>query len=481
MKNILSSIKSFRVRKIQQNILASKRYKKSVTYVQKRPFLAFFASLGLLLLILIAGSVVSNLGKKEVKAVENIKTVQTLAIGQTPSVKLQAQIEKKGIIQIVAQTPGVVDTIHAEEGQTLQAGQKIVSLSTNYQGGNAASLQRQLAGAQAKNAYDTYDTQKELLKKQREVAEKSSANSEELRKISRDSAGDTAGLLRLNEEILQTVDEQLEQAEQSGTPADIAAAKAQKAQVESGITQLRGTLRGLEYQGNEDKPAADLAGLQKDIALKQLDVQEKALDLGRQVAGIQYNLALVQEGMMNPSAPYEAVVERIFVEKGEVVNPGTPIAIVRCLDIETSAVIRVPRTIALSISRTEPTIFLFGSKKVSALPSYVSTVATDGQLHTIVYTLPEGVTNTTDKEYVSVEVPVVSASESAIPYIPIDSVYQSQDETTVNVVDGDKVSSRKIELGGVYGSFVEVVSGLNRGDKVILNRNVVTGDKIKSE
>lgn len=481
MKNILSSIKSFRVRKIQQNILASKRYKKSVTFVQKRPFLAFFASLGLLLLILIAGSVVSNLGKKEVKAVENVKTVQTLAIGQTPSVKLQAQIEKKGIIQIVAQTPGVVDTIHAEEGQTLQAGQKIVSLSTNYQGGNAASLQRQLAGAQAKNAYDTYDTQKELLKKQREVAEKSSANSEELRKISRDSAGDTAGLLRLNEEILQTVDEQLEQAEQSGTPADIAAAKAQKAQVESGITQLRGTLRGLEYQGNEDKPAADLAGLQKDIALKQLEVQEKALDLGRQVAGIQYNLALVQEGMMNPSAPYEAVVERIFVEKGEVVNPGTPIAIVRCLDIETSAVIRVPRTIALSISRTEPTIFLFGSKKVSALPSYVSTVATDGQLHTIVYTLPEGVTNTTDKEYVSVEVPVVSASESAIPYIPIDSVYQSQDETTVNVVDGDKVSSRKIELGGVYGSFVEVVSGLNRGDKVILNRNVVTGDKIKSE
>ena len=221
--------------------------------------------------------------------------------------------------------------------------------------------------------------------------------------------------------------------------------------------------------------------MQKDIALKQLDVQEKALDLGRQVAGIQYNLALVQEGMMNPSAPYEAVVERIFVEKGEIVNPGTPIAIVRCLDIETSAVIRVPRTIALSISRTEPTIFLFGSKKVSALPSYVSAVATDGQLHTIVYTLPEGVTNTTDKEYVSVEVPVVSASESAIPYIPIDSVYQSQDETTVNIVDGDKVSSRKIELGGVYGSFVEVVSGLNRGDKVILNRNVVTGDKIKTE
>ena len=52
------------------------------------------------------------------QAVENVKTVQTLAIGQTPSVKLQAQIEKKGIIQIVAQTPGVVDTIHTKEGQT---------------------------------------------------------------------------------------------------------------------------------------------------------------------------------------------------------------------------------------------------------------------------------------------------------------------------------------------------------------------------
>ncbi len=431
---------------------------------------------------MVGGTVINSLNKKETTREVPVKDVSTFNIGETPTVKLQAQIEKKGVITIVAQAPGVVNTIHVEEGATLRAGQKIVSLTTNYQGGNAAALQAQLAGAQARNVNETYSTQKDLIKKQREVAEKSSTNAEELRRISQDSAGDTRELLDLNEDILERLTDALEQAENSGDESAIAAAQQAVAPVQAGVVQLRGTLRNLEYQGNNEKPGAELANLQKDIALKQLDVQEKAIDLGRQVAGIQYNLALVQEGLMHPSAPYPAVVERIFVQKGQVVNPGTPIAIVRCLDIATSAILRAPRDIALSISRVEPTTFTFNRQQVRAVPSYVSTIATDGQLHTILYNLPDGASNSTNLEFVPVEVPIVSSrSATTIPYIPIDAVFQSQEESTVNIVNDGKVTSRTIELGTVYGSFVEVLSGLNRGDKVILNRNVVVGDKVRLE
>jgi biotin carboxyl carrier protein len=476
----IKNIRRVNVRDSYRSVTASSRYKDTVTYLRKSPFRSFFIALGILLLIMISGSVISNLNKKESTPETMVKNVTTYKIGEAPTVRLQAQIEKKGVIEIVAQTAGVVGTIHVEEGAELRQGQYIASLTSNYQGGSAPALQAQLAAAQAKNVRDTYDTQKDLLEKQRLIAEKSEANADELSTIARASATDTRNLLTLNESILNTVDDALEQAEVSGNQEAITAAQQAKAQVEAGVTQLRGTLRNLEYQGNQDKPAAELATLQKDIALKQLDVQAKALDLSRDVAGIQYNLALVSEGLMHPSAPYPAVVERILVERGETVTPGTPIAIVRCLDVATSAVLRVPRDIALSISRTEPSIFHIGDKKVNAVPSYVSTVATDGQLHSIVFTLPESaMETTTDLEYVGVDVPVTSAdTTSAVPFVPIDSIYQSQDQTTVNVVEDNQVVARTITLGPVYGSYVEVQTGLNRGDQVILNRNVIVGDKV---
>jgi multidrug efflux pump subunit AcrA (membrane-fusion protein) len=41
--------------------------------------------------------------------------------------------------------------------------------------------------------------------------------------------------------------------------------------------------------------------------------------------------------------------------------------------------------------------------------------------------------------------------------------------------------SREVSLGKVYGSYVEVLSGLSSGDKLILSRNVTQGDKVKEQ
>lgn len=478
----LKRLRGINVRNSYRSLTTSSRYKKSAAFFRRSPFISFFTVLGILLLIMISGAVISNLGKKESVTQTPVKNVTTYKIGAAPTIRLQAQIEKKGVIQIVAQSPGVVSTIHVEEGAQLKQGQYIVSLSSNYQGGSTPALQTQLAGAQSKNIRETYDAQKELITKQRDVAQKSALNADELSKIARASATDTRNLLTLNESILTTVDDALEQAELSGNPEAVTAAQQAKAQVEAGVTQLRGTLRSLEYQGDQAKPAGELSTLQKEIALKQLDVQEKALALSRDIAGIQYNLALVGESLMHPAAPYSGIVERILVQKGQTVNPGTPIAIVKGLDVTTSAILRAPREIALSISRTEPSIFHIGNKTVRAIPSYVSTVATDGQLHSIVFTLPAGtMETTTDQEYVRVDVPVNSAdTTSAVPFVPIDSIYQSQDQTTVNVVENNTVVARTITLGPVYGSYVEVLTGLNKGDQIILNRNVIVGDKVST-
>lgn len=469
-------------KKRYQGVKKSKRYQRLTQFVKARPFTSFFAALGIFLLILIAGSIISSLGKKEVQAETPVKVVRTYAIGKSPSVTLQAQVENKGIIQIVAQAPGIVQEIHVQEGSAVTQGQWLVSLSSNYQGGNAAALQTQLAGVQFKNVKETYGTQKDIISRQRDIATASAQNTEELRKISNDSLNDTRGLLDLNEAMLDSINDQIDAKEQVN-PNDptLAADRSVQAGLQSSVNQLRSSVRSLEYQTDTDNPPTLLASTQKEIALKQLDVQEKALELSKEVSRIQYNLALVQEGIMHPAAPFNGTVERINVQVGQNVSPGTVIATITSNELNSTAVLRAPRDIAQSVSRVEPSIFTIDGKRISVTPSYVSTVATDGQLYSIIYAFPDGiVSKVTNAQYLPVEVPVGYANTSGvIPFVPIDTVYESQNESTVYVVEKEKAVARKITVGQVYGQYVEITDGLKSGDQIILDRNVVAGDKVK--
>ena len=75
--------------------------------------------------------------------------------------------------------------------------------------------------------------------------------------------------------------------------------------------------------------------------------------------------------------------------------------------------------------------------------------------------------------------PVGGVQTSSTPFIPIDSVFQAQDQSVVHVADKGVVKSKTVQLGQVMGQFVEIIQGLSNGDQVILNRNVIDGDKVK--
>jgi multidrug efflux pump subunit AcrA (membrane-fusion protein) len=485
MNNIVKKVRGFSPRAKFAEMRNSSYAKRAYTTTQKRPFFSFFIALGLLFGLILLGSILSNLGKKETPRATVIKEVSTYKLGEVPTIKLQAKVEKKGVIKIVALTPGIVNQINVQEGQVVPAGTTLVSLASNYNGANAQGVQAQLAGAQYRNAKETYDTQKDIIAKQREIAEQTRENTEELRRISEDALDDTRDSLEYNEDLLERIDDTIETLEALNTDGSqtqaILAARGQRSQLASGVSQIRTGLRQAEYSVGTDNPPTELADLQKDITLKQLDVQQKALDLGREVAGLQYTLASINASLMYPSAPFEATVQRIHVQKGQAVNPGTVLATISCLTPKGTIVINVPRNIAHTVSRTEPTKFTLGKADLSLVPTYVSTEATDGQLYAVTYTLPEGYTgNTTDQEYIAADVPIgIISTTSEIPYVPLDSVYQNQEETFVFVIDGSKVKSKKVKLGTVYGRYVEVEEGLDKNDQIVLSRNVVTGDTIK--
>ena len=284
----------------------------------------------------------------------------------------------------------------------------------------------------------------------------------------------------MNRSLLDSLNTQISQIEQAN-PNDptLPALKGQQAQLQSGVNQLQSAVNSLDYQTNTSNPPTLLASKQKDITLKQLDVQEKALDLSKQVSSIQYSLALVQEGTMHPAAPFAGTVQRINVHEGDNVNPGTVIATIASSSVTSTAVLRVPQQIADTISRVEPTIFYIHDKKISMTPSYVSTVATEGQLYSIIYTFPDGISGVTDGEYLKADVPIGYAETNGVdPYVPIDSVYESQNESTVYVLKNNSAVARKVTIGEVYGDYVSVLEGLHDGDQIILNRNIVAGDKV---
>lgn len=459
---------------------------RATKFMAKFPVWSLVIILAFLLLIIVA----ANFARKpqpqpEVK--KPLKEVQTYSIGEAPRIKMQAKIEKSGVIQIVAQTSGIVQNLNFKEGQSVKAGANLAYVSSNYSGGSTLSIQRQIAEKQYMNTRETYDAQVDIIGKQRAIAEKSEANAEEMRKISRDSIDGSKGLLDLNNQILNTLNTDLEQlqATNSGNTNKnaITALQSQKLQLQASANQLDQSIRTLEFTTDEEKPQAEISQLNKEMVLRQLEVQEKALALSKEVSHLQYSLALINESLAYPAAPCAGVIEKVHVKFGQAVNPGQVLFTLSTNSKTALAVALVSQDVAASVSRIEPSRVTVDGKSISMIPSYVSQEATDGTLYSVYYALPEEfMSDYGNNSYIEVEMPIGYAdTTAAIPYIPIDSVHQTQEGAFVYVYEKGVAKGREVQLGNVFGSYVEVTKGLKSSDKVILDRNVIDNEKIKSQ
>lgn len=444
---------------------------------RQRPFLVFVLILFILTVLLVIGRFLRE--PEVVLEQPNDKPTQvtTYQVGSAPMVLSRAKVEKSGVVTIVAQTAGVVEEILVNPGQALSARQPIARLATNYSGGNVAGLQLQLARIQQDHLEQTHDLQKDLIKVQREVAFAGEANTTELREITKKTIGDSEDLLELNESIIDELDDQLSVATDS---AFILQTKQLKAQLKQANIGLKSQLDQARYQSDSNAPPADLARAQKEATLHQLEIQERALALNKEVASLQTKIAQVQAASMLPATPFAAKVERVHTSPGLTVQPGTPLATVSTDQLTTRLIALVSADIASSIVQHEKSNVFIPGGKVSLYPDYVSTQPTDGQMYSVQFTLShEQAANLGNRSYINVELPVGSPDTSAsIPFVPLDAVYQTEKTASVLVAQDGIAVLREVELGPIFGSYVEVRQGLQSGDGVILNRSVLTGQKV---
>lgn len=457
-----------------------------IARVEQKPFRTLFALIAVLFLLILAGNFLRR-PKPEKKIVLPSKIVEIYRIGAAPKIKIQAQVEKTGLIKITALSPGVISRINVAEGQIVAPGTQLISLSTNYSGGNTASLQRELAATQYQNVKDTYNTQKDIIQRQRDAAEQNNQNAVKLRDITNQSVSDTQNLINLNNDILSTLNSNLQTLQnnnQNGANNQmILSTKQQISQFEASVTQLKSGLSQSQYQADANNPPGKLANIQRDIALKQLDVQQKALGLSLNVSRIQLSLAQVMEAAMFPAAPFAGVIERIYVTAGQSVNPGTPLLELHG-EQDIKIVAKVSADIASSVSKVEAAdITLPNGKVIRAAPVYISTESTDGPLYSVIFTLSKDFQDAvSDRGYVTVDIPVGYAdTSSSTPFIPLDSVYQTQSSSYIFVNQGGKARSKTVTLGQVYGQYVSVLNGLSAGDEVIVSRTVLNGDRVSEK
>lgn len=446
--------------------------------LNRYPLQVFFGTM-LVLFSLIIGSNYLRQPQAPKTMVSVAKKVTVYRIGTSPRLNLQAELEKSGIIQITAQAPGVISKISIKEGQIVKKGQRLFSMTTNYQGGNVATTSRQIVQTQYNNLVDNYASQKEVIDKQKEMANLNLSNADKLREIGSQSVNDTQSLIDLNNNIINTLNTNL-----SGTtdPALTLSIKQLKSQFQSANLQLNNNLRQAQYQSDTNNPPQKLANLQKDVTIKQLELQEKALELNREITKLQLRLAQINESLMYPAAPFAARVEKIYPRLGQLINPGQPLAILSASDPDLTATVYVPQDIANRLSNLEPAKFTFQGETISAFPQHISAEAVSGNLYSIVYLLPFSYyERATDRSNIPVSLPLGYPDTSATaPYIPLDAIYQTQESAYIFVVENQKAVGREVTMGSVWGQLVEITAGLKSGDEVILDRNVIAGDLVET-
>jgi len=453
--------------------------------IDQRPFISFIILLILLTGAIVAGNYLRKPEEDTTQKTQTPKEVTLYAFDETPSIVVSAQVDKSGITKIVAASSGIVSDILVKEGQKVGKGQTLLRLSTNYSGGNIASVQRQIAQTNYQNTLDTFDKQKDVIAKQRDIAEKANTQTSELREITRMSADDTRSLVNENQSTLDSLNSQISQLTASNVDGANDAAIAQATQsrntLEGALAQLKVGLRTADYQGNNEKAPAEIANTQKELTFRQLELQEKGLEVSRDIANLNLKLAQISESLMAPTAPFAGTVERVYVTKGQAIAPGTVLIQINGTVKSGTAVALVSKDIARQVSKIDSSTMMVGSHKEDVTPTYVSQEATDGALYSVNYIVPSDLlAELTDNDSVSVRIPLVTNDMNM--FVPIDSLYQSGDTTYLfiaNEHDGKMYAEEKeVKLGNMNGNYSEVVEGLNKNDKVIVNRNVVSGDEI---
>jgi len=204
------------------------------------------------------------------------------------------------------------------------------------------------------------------------------------------------------------------------------------------------------------KASLDEATANRDTAVARLAAARAAIESARE--GVAYT---------EVRAPYAGVVTKRLVEVGETVGPGTPL--MSGLSLQYLRVsVDVPQSILDEVRRIKKAVVYVGGRRVEATKV---TVFPEGSTPSNTFRarldLPENAADLYPGMFV--EAGFVTG-ESKRLLVPAEALIERSEVTAIYVLDSrGQPSMRQVRVGDSFGKDVEILSGLEPGERVALD------------
>ena len=210
-------------------------------------------------------------------------------------------------------------------------------------------------------------------------------------------------------------------------------------------------------------------------ALEQAESEYKSAEAQTHAQQAQTGLASVQTGMHVISAPYAGVVSGVMTELGSMVVPDKPLLTVYD-PRELRVVANVPQSqlgalkkgapIEVEIPGAPDSVGRQTSTRMTVLP------VADATSHVVQVRvpLPQSSRELSPGMFARVRLPLIAIQSDKRIRIPAKSVIRRSELTAVYVLGSDgRPQLRQVRLGHAQGAEVEVFSGLQPGEKVVVD------------
>lgn len=403
-------------------------------------------------------------------------SVATFVVGEDDLYQAAVgKVKNLSSLTLVAQTPGPISKPRYSEGDYVDEWALIATVASAYDGSNALSVSRQIAGESYTLAEVTYDNTVQVVSKTRELADANSDNTEELRKLSEASLDGTRNSVSATKEALEGLKAGL-----TGVPATDGPLLAQIAGLEGALAQSEASLASLEYQVSTDNPPTRLANLDRELVQLTTELQLKSAEIGKNIAWLGLRAAQVAEAATMIKAPFAGRLERVFVTEGHYVSPGTPVAKITG-ETQLTLVVPVAGSVAQQVDRQGFAQLLHNGELAQLAILHVSSTPTSGTLFEVLFDLPdEWAEDFREGETVTVSLPMAKAPQLGPQFVPVDAVFVTNTGRFVYVDDGGRAKRVDIVTDKIVGDRIEVVAGLDVGDVLLLDRSVRDGQPIES-
>jgi RND family efflux transporter MFP subunit len=256
-----------------------------------------------------------------------------------------------------------------------------------------------------------------------------------------------------------------------------------------GAGQVIGAVDTRQQQINLKDAKEVLAKAQKDYQLnKELfegnaGTAQSVKDADRTLESARTKLSQVgqQLGDANIKAPISGIITAKNSEVGEYVNLGSSIAtVVDVYSLKAVVFVGEKDVYRLKLNQTAViTADVLPGKNFNGKVSFISPVGDENHNYRVELTVNNKSAVLKAGTYIKVNFNLGSGSEAL--QIPKIALVEGTKNPFVYVLNSDKAEVRKITIGREFGEQVEVLSGLEEGDEVVVSGqiNLMNGSKIK--